>query len=144
MSTLHAMFEQIPNSGISRSDRAPWAGAVVLLAATLSMVFGRGIVAPASGIVVPFELMATDVEGQMHIHWNGKADGVAQAERGEFEVGDGNKQARFPVSRGVLASGAIEYTRRTDDVAATLVLYKDGRETERRTVRSVSASGTRE
>ena len=127
-------------SSTSNVDRAPWAGAAVLFIVTLSMMFGRGFIAPGSGTVVPFELLATDVGGQMHIHWNGMADDVSQAEHAVFEVGDGNKQDRFSVSRSVLASGTIEYTRKSDDVAATLVLFKDGRETERRTVRSVSAS----
>ena len=127
-------------SSTSNVDTAPWAGAAVLFIATLSMMFGRGFIAPGSGTVVPFELLATDVGGQMHIHWNGMADDVSQAEHAVFEVGDGNKQDRFSVSRSVLASGTIEYTRKSDDVAATLVLFKDGRETERRTVRSVSAS----
>ena len=129
-------------SGVTHADRVPWAGAVILLLATLSIVFGNGMIIPNSAAAVPFELLATDNGGQMHIRWNARADDVAQAQQAVFEVGDGEKQDRFSVSRSVLASGAIEYTRRSDDVAATLVLYKDGRETERRTVRSVSAPGT--
>ena len=139
MRNLTAMKNDSPTSSVSRVDRAPWAGAAVLLIATLSVMFGRGYLAPDSGAVVPFELLATDVGGQMRIHWNGLADDVSQAEHAVLEVGDGNKQDRFSVSRSVLASGTIEYTRKSDDVAATLVLFKDGRETERRTVRSVSA-----
>ena len=115
----------------------------MLLAATLFLVLGKGLITPRPGLAVPFELLATDVGGQMHIRWNGQADGVAQAEGAVFEVGAENWKDRFPVSRGMLASGAIDYTRKADDVAVTLVLYKDGRETERRIVRSVSAPGNR-
>ena len=124
---------------VPRADRVPWAGAIVLLVATLSILFGKGMVSPLSGILVPFEIQATDVGGQMHIRWNARADDVARAEHAVFEVAEGKNEYRFPVSRGVLSSGALEYVRRSDDVAATLVLYKAGRETERRTVRSVSA-----
>ena len=124
---------------VPRADRVPWVGAIVLLMATLSILFGKGMVSPVSGTLIPFEIHATDVGGQMHIRWNGRADDVARAENAIFEVADGKEQYRFPVSRGALSSGALEYVRGSDDVAATLVLYKDGRETERRTVRSVSA-----
>ncbi len=133
------MFERDSNSAIPRVDRAPWAGAIVLFVATLSIVFGKGIGPPLSRDVLFFELQATDVGGQMQIRWNGRADNVARAEHAFFEVADGKQRTRFPVSRGVLDSGAIEYTRKSNDVAATLILYKDGREIERRTVQSVSA-----
>lgn len=142
MSVLEAVFEQDSISVAPRADRVAWVGAVVLLVATLFILFGKGMFPSLSGTVVPFELQATDVGGQMHIRWNPRADDVARAEHAVFEVADGKKQYRFPVSRAVLASGTMEYTRKSDDVAATLVLYKDGRETERRTVRSVSALGT--
>lgn len=140
MSVL-AVYEQDLISVVPRTDRVPWVGAIVLLVATLSILFGRGLVPPLSGTVVPFEIQATDVGGQMHIRWNARADDIALAEHAVFEVADGKKEYRFPVSRAVLALGAMEYTRNSDDIAATLVLYRDGRETERRTVRSVSAPG---
>ncbi len=141
MSVLQVVDKQDSISVVPRADRVPWVGAIVLLVATLSILFGKGMVPPLSGTLVPFEIQATDVGGQMHIRWNGRADDVALAEHGVLEVADGKKEYHFPVSRGVLSSGAMEYIRRSDDVAATLVLYKDGRETERRTVRSVSAPG---
>ena len=137
--SLLAVHGQDFISIVPRANRVPWVGAIVLLVATLSILFGKGIIPPLSGVLVPFEIQATDVGGQMHIRWNGRADDVARAENAIFEVADGKKEYRFPVSRGVLSSGALEYVRRSDDVAATLILYKDGRETERRTVRSVSA-----
>ena len=140
MSVL-AVYGQDSISVVPRADRVPWAGAIVLLVATLSILFGKGMVPPLPNTLVPFEIQATDVGGQMHIRWNARADDIARAEHAVFEVADGKKEYRFPVSRGVLSSGAMEYIRRSDDVAATLVLYKDGRETERRTVRSVSAPG---
>jgi hypothetical protein len=143
MSVPEAMYEQHSITVVPRADRVPWAGAIVLLVATIAIFFGKGMVPALSGIVVPFELQATDVGGQMHIRWNARADDVGRAEHAVFEVADGKQQYRFPVSRAVLSLGAIEYTRKSDDVAATLVLYKDGRETERRTVRSVSAPGNR-
>ena len=141
MSVLQVVDKQDSISVVPRADRVPWVGAIVLVVATLSILFGKGMVSPLSGTLVPFEIQATDVGGQMHIRWNARADDVARAEHAVFEVADGKKEYRFPVSRGVLSSGAMEYIRRSDDVAATLVLYKDGRETERRTVRSVSAPG---
>ena len=140
--SLLAVYGQDSISVAPRADRVPWVGAIVLLVATLSILFGKGLVPPLSGPVVPFEIQATDVGGQMHIRWNARADDVARAENAALEVADGKKEYRFPVSRGVLSSGAIEYIRKADDVAATLVLYKDGRETGRRTVRSVSVPGT--
>ena len=143
MSVAEAVFEQDSISVAPRADRACVGRRCRVVGGNaIHFIWQRGMLPSLSGTVVPFELQATDVGGQMHIRWNPRADDVARAEHAVFEVADGKKQYRFPVSRAVLASGTMEYTRKSDDVAATLVLYKDGRETERRTVRSVSAPGT--
>ena len=142
MSVLEAVYEQDSISVVPRANRVPWIGAIVLFVATVSIFYVRGMGLAVSGAGVPFELQATDAGGQMLIHWDGRADNVAHADYAVFEVADGANQYHFPISRGVLATGAIEYIRKSDDVAATLVLFKRGLETERRTVRSVSAPGT--
>ena len=142
MSVLEAVYEQHSTSEKPRADRVPWVGAIVLFVATVSIFYVRGMGPAVSGAGVPFELQATDAGGQMRIHWDGRADNVAHADYAVFEVTDGEKQYHFPVSRGVLATGTIDYIRKSDDIAATLVLFKRGLETERRTVRSVSAPGT--
>jgi hypothetical protein len=130
--------------GRRRSDKIPWAGVLVLLAATLFVFFGKSAVPALFGTAaIPFELQATDVGGQMRIRWNGQADDVAHAESATLEIADGKQQYLYPVSRDVLASGALDYTRRTDDVVASLVLHRNGRESERRIVRSISAPSAR-
>ena len=125
--------------GRRRSDKVPWAGVVILLVAILLMFFGRALVPVLFGPSVPFELQASDASGQMHIRWNAQADGVVRADRAVLEVKDGKQDLQYPVSRTMLANGGLDYTRKTDDVVASLVLYKDGREIERRIVRSISA-----
>jgi hypothetical protein len=125
--------------GRRKSDKIPWAGALLLSIGILLMFFGKTLVPTLFGTAVPFELSATDVKGQMHIRWNGQADDVTKAENAILEVTDGKQQYIYPVSHEVLESGTLDYTRRTDDVVATLVLHKNGHETERRIVRSISA-----
>jgi hypothetical protein len=129
--------------GRRRSDKIPWAGVVVLVTATLLLFFGKAAILMLFGPTVPFELQASDVGGQLHIRWNGQADDIVRAESAILEVTDGKQQYQYPVSTGVLASGTLDYTRKTDDVAATLVLFKNGHETERRIVRSISAPQSR-
>jgi hypothetical protein len=130
--------------GWRRSDKIPWVGVLVLLAATLFVFFGKSAVPALFGTAaIPFELQATDVGGQMRIRWNGQADDVAHAESATLEIADGNQQYLYPVSRDVLATGALDYSRRTDDLVASLVLHRNGRESERRIVRSVSAPSAR-
>jgi hypothetical protein len=124
--------------GKRRSDKIPWAGAAVLLAAILLVFFGKSAMPALFGTPVPFELQATDVNGQMKIRWNGQADAVTNAETASLEIKDGGQEYQYPVSRDVLAAGALDYTRRTGDVVASLVLQKGGRETERRLIRSIS------
>ena len=125
-------------AAVNEHNSIPWAGVVLLLLATLYVLFGSALVPAASNVSASFELQATDIHGQMHIHWNSRAFDVTQAESAVFEVKDGEALYQFPVSARVLATGAIEYLRTSDDVAATLILFKDGKELGRRTVRSVS------
>jgi hypothetical protein len=130
--------------GRRRSDKIPWAGVLVLLGATIFVFFGKSALPALFGTAaIPFELQATDIGGQMRIRWNAQADDVARAESATLEIADGKQQYLYPVSRDVLASGALDYTRRTDDLVASLVLHRNGRESERRIVRSISAPTAR-
>src|SRR4051794_25459078 len=125
--------------GRRRSDKVPWAGVVILLIATVGLFFAKSVVPAIIGPKIPFELQASDVAGKMHIQWNGAADMVAKADSATLVIRDGKKDYSYPVTRDVLANGSLDYSRRTDEVEATLVLTKDGREIERRIVRSISA-----
>lgn len=115
----------------------PWAGAVLLTLATFFLIFGGSQLKIAAPNSIPFELRANETAGQMEIHWDVKSDEVTRAQSAVFEVKDGDSLYRFPLSPRVLAAGSVEYVRKSDDVAATLILLKDDQELARRTVRSV-------
>lgn len=122
-----------------RWDRLPWTGAVILFAASLALLFGNSAIATGFATSVPFEVQASDVAGNMRIRWNAHAGDITHAEAAMLDVVDGDQTYRYPVSSAVLANGALDYIRKSDDVMASLVLYKNGQETGRRIVRSIGA-----
>jgi hypothetical protein len=118
----------------------PWSGAVCLLVAAALVLFGTNWISLGLNLkaAVPFDVRASDVNGTLRIRWNAHADDVSHAQVAVLEVLDGEERYQYPVSSAVLATGALDYIRKSDDVTAVLILYKNGQEIGRRIVRSIS------
>jgi hypothetical protein len=127
-----------PTHASSISTWLPWTGAVCLLVAAALVVFGTNWIPHGLKTPVPFDVRASDVNGTLRIRWNARADEVAHAQAAVLEVLDGEERYQYPVSSSVLATGALDYIRKSEDVTAVLILYKNGQETGRRIVRSIS------
>jgi hypothetical protein len=116
----------------------PWVGASCLLVAAVLVLLGTNWVPLGLKTAVPFDVRASDVNGTLRIRWNAHADEVAHAQVAVLEVLDGEERYQYPVSSAVLATGALDYIRKSEDVTAVLILYKNGQEIGRRIVRSIS------
>src|SRR6476659_3657623 len=93
----------------------PWVGAFCLMVGAALVFFGTNWIPLGLKAVIPFEVRASDVNGTLRIRWNARADEVAHAQAAVLEVLDGEERYQYPVSSAVLATGALDYIRKSED-----------------------------
>ncbi len=76
------------------------------------------------GAVVPVNLRALDVNGQLVISWD-RVRPVLQARKGALDVMDGTRKVHFELDPERLRSGSFTYTRRSERVDLRMTIFRD-------------------
>ena len=116
----------VPRHDFSEAHPALWM-MTLLLALGAAAVFYLKPFAPSR--TSPFlDLKASDLNGQMRVQWDPKAEEVRLSQHATLEVIEGDQTTRYQVEDRVLLSGIFDYSRKSDDVLLRLSLFRDGQQ----------------
>jgi hypothetical protein len=78
------------------------------------------------------------------VDWNPNHPAVQQADRAVLRVRDGQSTYEYPVERGILQRGGLDYLRKSGDVSLNLLFFRGGQAQGQAAVRAFSGASAQQ
>ena len=136
MTAASANPEPDYSSPMVRAEPFLWKLTVVFLIGIGALIYFRPFEKSDSPADRPLVLRASDEDSRLRLRWDPALRSIREAESAKIEVLDGGAKFEYPLVRDSLLTGSFDYARRSEDVVATLRLYRQGSESKFAVVRS--------